>query len=168
MNLNSGHWIDVSNPVGTRRRASVPWVASRRAINPEKAVGTTEGTKDTKGELVTASSRFTRQGRFCSAGKTHFQPWFSCLSCLSWFISTAVVRINRRDSSCPPHRGLRLPLLRSERRRGAGRGGAPQRRDSTQAWGTPLPNPLPVRPSRGEGAGRATRCDGFGTNFRND
>ena len=29
------------------------------------------------------------------------------------------------ESSCRPHRGLRLPLLRSERRRGAGRGGAP-------------------------------------------
>ena len=34
--------------------------------------------------------------------------------------------ISRCESSCPPHRGLRLPLLRSERRRGLGRGGALQ------------------------------------------
>ena len=33
---------------------------------------------------------------------------------------------SRCESSCSPHQGLRLPLLRSERRRGAGRGGAPQ------------------------------------------
>ena len=30
------------------------------------------------------------------------------------------------ESSCRPHRDLRLPLFRSERRRGSGRGGAPQ------------------------------------------
>ena len=35
-------------------------------------------------------------------------------------------QISLCGSSCSPHQGLRLPLLRSERRRGSGRGGAPQ------------------------------------------
>ena len=44
---------------------------------------------------------------------------------------------------------LRHPLLHSEWRRGPGRGGAPHSPDSTDGRGTPLP----VRASRGEGAG---------------
>ena len=65
------------------------------AFNLERAVETTKDTNDTKRELVTASSGFTRQVRFFGVGKTHSQPLVSCVSCSSWFISTAVIRFNQ-------------------------------------------------------------------------
>ena len=59
------------------------------------------------------------------------------------------------ESSCSPHRNLRLPLLRSERRRGLGRGGAPPHRNRRQELGPPSPRPSPR--SCLTGRGRRTR-----------
>ena len=73
-------------PSSAKRSLVTAWYAG--SISLEKAVETTKDTKDTKRKRVPARSRFTRQVRYFDAGKTHSQPLFSCVSCLSWFIST--------------------------------------------------------------------------------
>jgi hypothetical protein len=52
--------------------------------------------------------RFTRQRKFAAARKDLFQLLFSCASCISWFIPTAVLKLNRCLARTPPGRSQNL------------------------------------------------------------
>ena len=94
------------------RFAKVRFAAQLAQWNPKSAVGTTKHTKATKWEGVAASSRFIQQVSVFGAEKTQLPPLFSCLSCLSWFISTAVFSL-KTESNLPdqnnPHTTHDLP-----------------------------------------------------------
>ena len=82
----------------TLRTGDPPDRARQVAPTPaesKKAVETTKNTKDTKREGVAAISWFTQQVRYFRDPKTYSQPW---ISCVSWFISTAVFRLNRASA----------------------------------------------------------------------
>lgn len=92
--------------------------AQRECFTLEKAVGTTKDTKDTKRQPVTVRSGCARQVRFFDLGKTRSQPLFSCVSCISWFISTAVFRFTPWELPGKWARPSRqnAPALRASRR----------------------------------------------------